>query len=95
MRNNGGPPLSQIGMALEELADLIEAAVPHMRDTAEQLRAGLSEDNVSLIVHYRNNHSFLVYTARYKQKGTLYFKSHTRYELNKSFYGIHSRKHGN
>lgn len=50
MRNNGGPPLSQIGMALEELADLIETAAPHMRDTAEQLRAGLSEDNVSLIV---------------------------------------------
>ncbi|CEG78586.1 hypothetical protein RMATCC62417_13169 [Rhizopus microsporus] len=45
MRNNGGPPLSQIGMALEELADLIETAAPHMRDTAEQLRAGLSEDN--------------------------------------------------
>lgn len=48
LRNSGSSQLSQVGMALDELADLADETIPRLREVAQSLREEPTEDDVSV-----------------------------------------------
>lgn len=46
LRNYGGNQLTQVGTALDELADLVTETVPRMREVAQTMRDAPNEDDV-------------------------------------------------
>lgn len=48
LRNSGGSQLTQVGAALDELADLVAETIPRMRDVAQRMREAPTENDVSL-----------------------------------------------
>lgn len=48
LRNSDSSQLSQVGMALDELADLADETIPRLRGVAQSLREEPTEDDVSV-----------------------------------------------
>ncbi|KAG1141380.1 hypothetical protein G6F37_005101 [Rhizopus arrhizus] len=45
LRNSGGSQLTQVGAALDELADLVAETIPRMRDVAQRMREAPTEND--------------------------------------------------